>query len=66
MRGSHLPEALGKLEPNSGFGGSLGVGKCGEYLGSSGGGGKKLGFNTITGVFGVTEMEGGELLGVMR
>ena len=64
--GSHLPAGIGRLDPNSGLGVSLGVGTCGEYLGSSGGGGKKFGLDTITGVLGVTEAEPGELLGVTK
>ena len=73
---SHLPVDLGNLEPSSGLGGSTGQGRCtaggkglgsrggrawGEYLGSRGGGGRKLGFVTITGVPGC---EGGEQFGV--
>ena len=46
---SHLPDGSGSLD-NCGLGGSLGAGIDGEYLASSGGGGKKEGFVTITGV----------------
>ena len=60
---SHLPDGFRSLDPSSGLGGSFGVGLKGEYLGRSGGGGKKFGFVTITGVF---WLEGGEQLGVTR
>ena len=47
---SHLPEGSGNLW-KLGLGGNLGAGIKGEYLGGSrGGGGKKEGFVTITGV----------------
>ena len=46
---SHLPDGSGSLEC-SGLGGSLGAGIEGEYLASNGGGGRKEGFETITGV----------------
>ena len=45
---SHLPDGSGSLD--SGLGGSLGAGIDGEYLASSGVGGRKEGFVTITGV----------------
>ena len=72
---SHLPVDLGNFEPSSGLGGSTGQGRYtaggkgldgrawGEYLGSRGGGGRKLGFVTITGVPGC---EGGEQFGVTK
>ena len=47
----------------SGLGGSLGAGKMGEYLGRSGGGGRKAGLVTITGVWG---LDIGEQGGVCR
>ena len=46
---SHLPDGSGRLL-KSGLGGSLGAGIDGEYLASSGSGGKKEGLLTITGV----------------
>ena len=46
---SHLPDGSGSLD-NSGLGGSLGAGIEGEYLASSGGGGRKEGLVTMTGV----------------
>ena len=60
---SHLPDVAGKLEPMGGLGGSNGLGRCGEYLGRSGGGGRKLGLVTITGVLGC---DGGEHVGVTK
>ena len=47
---SHLPDGSGSLNPKSGLGGSLGGGIQGEYLASRGGGGRKDGLDTITGV----------------
>ena len=46
---SHLPDGSGNLL-ESGLGGSFGAGIQGEYLASSGGGGRKEGLDTITGV----------------
>ena len=61
---SHLPDGLGSLSPSlGGLGGRFGVGFKGEYLDRRGGGGRKLGFVTITGVL---WLEGGEQLGVTR
>ena len=61
---SHLPDGFGSLAPGlGGKGGRFGVGMKGEYLGRRGGGGKKLGFVTITGVL---WLEGGEQFGVTR
>ena len=53
---SHLPDGSGNLA-QSGLGGRAGTGIQGEYLASSGGGGRKEGLDTITGVCGV-ECEG--------
>ena len=61
-RGSHLPEGKGSLEPIPGLGGSTGAGVNGERLGSSGGGGRKEGLVTMTGVCG---LDGGEQGGVL-
>ena len=62
---SHLPDSGGNLEPMGGLGGSTGLGRCGcgEYLGRRGGGGRKLGLVTITGVLG---RDGGEHVGVTK
>jgi hypothetical protein len=65
VRLSHMPEAWGSLDPISGLGGSLGA-RCGarygEYRGRRGGGGKKAGLLTMTGVDG---LDGGEVGGVL-
>ena len=47
---SHRPAPGVSFVPIEGFGGRDGVGIYGEYLGSKGGGGRKFGFVTITGV----------------
>lgn len=59
---SHLPDGEGSLEPKSGLGGSRGAGVKGEYLASSGGGGRNEGLATMTGVWG---WDGGEQGGVL-
>ena len=63
VRLSHLPDDWGSLDPKSGLGGSLGAGMRGEYLEWSGGGARKQGLVTITGVCG---FEGGEQSGVIK
>ena len=58
---SHLPEGEGSLGPRFDLGGKLGEGKYGLYLGSRGGGGRKFGLATMTGVCG---LDGGDDGGV--
>ena len=61
---SHLPVGLGSLDPTTGLGGKVGLGTNGEYLGKRGGGDRKAGLLTITGV--CESGGGGEEFGVMK